>query len=377
MAAPTVARNESVSELLTQGAEALRADRVADAHRLYTRALEETAAGSYRGEALEGLGLVAHASGRPREAVQLLEQALKLLGTTVAERPAVAEALGRSYAETGDLDRATIVFEACRGRFREEGDRINEVRFACLLGYALTDRGKFAEAEQVLTATLAAGEGIDDPLIRARLCWAEARLRGERGQTEIAAERAQEALEILRTTDEQQWLALTHELLASLYIDLGRAEEALALLREGWPLLINHATPLQAAHYRIEEARALAALGERDGAAAVAMRVAAQLDGTHPGDAGRAYVLLGEIFADLGDVTRARQLYESGIALLREQGPSRYLASAYKRLGELFETAYRTEDAVGVLARALAIQEGVEAFDAPLLDELPPTLDAA
>jgi tetratricopeptide (TPR) repeat protein len=371
MTATTVG-DAALAELLSDAAEALRRDRVTDAHKLYTRALEEAPNEHFRGAALEGLGQVAYGSGRPRESVQLLEQALALLGGTVAERPALAEALGRAYAETGDLERATIVFEECRRRFRVEGDRVNEVRFACLVGYAHTDRGKFAEAERVLASTLAAGEGLDDPLVRARLCWAEARLRGERGQTAIAAERAREALAILRTTDEEESIGLTHELLASLYIDLGRAEEALTLLREGWPLLINHATPLQAAHYRIEEARALAALGERDGAAAVAMRVAAQLDGTHPGDAGRAYVLLGEIFADLGDVTRARQLYESGIALLKEQGPSRYLASAYKRLGELFETAYRTEDAVGVLARALAIQEGVEAVHTSVFDELPP-----
>src|ERR671937_423884 len=96
-----------------------------------------------------------------------------------------------------------------------------------------------------------------------------------------------------------------------------------------------------------------------EGAAAVAMRVAAQLDGTHPGDAGRAYVLLGEIFDRLGDVPRARQLYETGIGLLSRQGASRYLADAYRRLAELFEAEYRTEDAVAVLKRALAVQARV------------------
>jgi tetratricopeptide (TPR) repeat protein len=90
------------------------------------------------------------------------------------------------------------------------------------------------------------------------------------------------------------------------------------------------------------------------------MRVAAQLDGTHPGDAGRAYVLLGEIFDELGDVPRARQLYETGIGLLSRQGASRYLAAAYRRLAELFEAEYRSEDAVAVLKRALAIQARVE-----------------
>lgn len=355
-----VARTESAGDLLREAAAALHADRVRLAHRLYAKALDAARDANSRAEALEGLGHVADRSGRPREAAALLEQAVGLLNGAVSQRPALAEALGRSYAQLGELERATVVFEDCLRRFRREGDRINEVRFACLVGYALTDRGKFAEAEKVLVETFAAGEGVDDTVTRARLFWAEARLRGEQGQTELAADRAHKALEILRTADEQHFLGLTHELLASLYIDLGRPEEALSLLREGWPMLINHATPLEVAHYRIEEARALAALGERDSAAAVAMRVAAQLDGTHPADAGRAYVLLGEIFGDLGEVARARQLYETGITLLRDQGPSRYLAAAYKRLGELFEAEYRTEDAVAVLKRALAIQERVE-----------------
>jgi tetratricopeptide (TPR) repeat protein len=149
-------------------------------------------------------------------------------------------------------------------------------------------------------------------------------------------------------------------MLASLTNDLGRPEDALELLREGWPLLLSNATPLQVAHARIEEARALAALGENEGAAAVAMRVAAQLDGTHPGDAGRAYVLLGEIFDKLGDIGRARQLYETGIGLLTKQGPTRYLVNAYRRLADLFEAEYRAEDAVSVLQRALAVQAQVD-----------------
>jgi tetratricopeptide (TPR) repeat protein len=201
---------------------------------------------------------------------------------------------------------------------------------------------------------------VVDPVLQARSEWAQARLRGEQGRTEIAVEHARRVRELLEPTEETQFLALTYELLASLTNDLGQPEEALELLREGWPLLLGTATPLQVAHCRIEEARALAALGEHEGAAAVAMRVAAQLDGTHPGDAGRAYVLLGEIFDKLGDVIRSRQLYETGIALLGKQGPSRYLADAYRRLGELFEAEYRTEDALAVLKRAVSIRAHVE-----------------
>jgi tetratricopeptide (TPR) repeat protein len=346
--------------LLRDAAAALRSDRVRAAHQLFAEALEEADGPPARAEALAGLGHVAHRSGRPREAVRLFEDSLRLLGQEAYERPDLAEPLGRSYAAVGELERATAVFDQCLRRARIDSDCGAQIRFASLLSYALTDRGEFEQAEQALNEVLTASEGVDDPSIRARIEWAQARLRGEQGQTEIALGHARAVLELLKPTEHTQFLALTYELLASLSNDLGRAEEAQALLREGWPLMISTATPLQVAHYRIEEARALAALGQHEGAAAVAMRVAAQLDGTHPGDAGRAYVLLGEIFDELGDVPRARQLYETGIALLNRQGASRYLAAAYRRLAELFEAEYRAEDAVAVLKRALAIQAQVE-----------------
>jgi tetratricopeptide (TPR) repeat protein len=345
--------------LLRRATAALRSNRARTAHRLFSEVLETAGDAAARAEALAGLGHVAHASGRPREAVRLFEDALRLFGQDVHERPDLAEPLGRAFAAVGELERATVVFERCLRRAREDGDAAAQVRFASLLSYALTDRGEFEQAERALAEVLCASEGVDDPSIRARIEWAQARLRGEQGQTEVALEHARTVLELLKPTEHTQFLALTYELLASLSNDLGRPEEAQALLREGWPLMISSATPLQVAHYRIEEARALAALGQHEGAAAVAMRVAAQLDGTHPGDAGRAYVLLGEIFDRLGDVPRARQLYETGIGLLSRQGASRYLADAYRRLAELFEAEYRTEDAVAVLKRALAIQARV------------------
>jgi tetratricopeptide (TPR) repeat protein len=260
----------------------------------------------------------------------------------------------------GELERATLVFEQCLRRARANGDKPAQVRFGMLLSYALTDLGRFEPAEHAIAEVVEAGDGIEDPVVRARVEWAQARLYGEQKRTELAVGHARAALDLLRDTDQQQFLAKTYELVASLTTDLGRPREAIALLRDGWPLVLDAATPLEVAHYRIEEARAMAALGERDGAAAIAMRVAAQLDGTHPGDAGRAYVLLAEIFDDLGEVARARQLYETGIGLLSRQGPSRYLADAYRRLAALFEAEYRTEDAVGVLRRSLTIQTHVE-----------------
>ncbi len=343
-------------ELLREAETALRLDRVEVAGELFARSFESAHDPRTQAEALEGLGLVAHRRGRPRQAVVLFEQSAGLLNGAFWERPALAETLGRSLADLGELERAKLVFEECRRQFRRRGDRINEVRFACLVGYALTDRGRFAEAEKVLEEVLDTGEGVDDPLTRARLCWAQARLRGEQGRTELAIEHALSALEILKTTPSTFSVALTHELLASLYNDLGRSEEALALLEEAWPLLVAEATPIQVAHSQIEEARALAALGQRERAASIGLRVAAELHDTRPADAGRAYVLLGEIFDELGDAHKAQEFYEVGIRLLEGQGPSRYLDAANKRIRDLFEAEYRTRDALAVLRRVLAAQ---------------------
>ena len=358
--AAAATNDERDRSLVADAAAALARDDARLARQLYASALERASDVLTTADALEGLGRAAHRSGRPREAVKLLEEALALVDARPHERPDLAEALGRSYAEFGELGRAQTVFEECEREFRRRGDVSNHIRFACLLAYALTDRGRFEDAAKVVRDATAAGDALQDPSTRALLCWAHARLRGEQGQTELAVQHAEEALGILAETEHHHFLAQTYELVASLYIDLGRADEALTLLRTGWPLIMTNGSPLEVAHYRIEEARALAATGEREGAAAVAMRVAAQLDGTHPGDAGRAYMLLAEIFTDLGDIPRARELYESAITLLRRQGPSRYLAEAYRRLGELFEREYRTGDAVAVLGRALAIQERLD-----------------
>jgi tetratricopeptide (TPR) repeat protein len=341
-------------------AAALRSGRPRAAHGLYEQLLHTAPDDEARGQALAGLGFVAQRSGRPREAVRLLEEAAAAFSLPIGELPELADALGRSYAALGELGRAVSIFEQSLAHAKATGDRTAHVRFAALLSYSLTDCGRFDEAERALAEVRDAAAGIDDPKIRARAEWVYARLRGEQGRTELALEHAQRAFDLFRETEARTSLALAYELVAALLNDLGRADEALTLLREGMPLMLEAGTPLQVAHYRIEEARALAQRGESEGAAAVAMRVAAQLDGTHPGDAGRAYVLLGEIFDRLGDVARARQLYETGISLLSKQGPTRYLANAYRRLAELFEAEYRTEDAVAVLKRALTIQSRIE-----------------
>jgi tetratricopeptide (TPR) repeat protein len=269
----------------------------------------------------------------------------------------LAEALGRCHATLGDIAAAIRLFAACRDHFRRRGDKVNEIRFACVLGYALTDAGRFSEAEEVLATGLEAGREIRDPLTRARLHYAQSRLKGEEGLVAEAARHAEAALETLRTTENTYFTSLAYQLLAALYNDLGRHGDALALLDEGRPGMLASATPIQLAHYDIEEARSLAALGEEERAAALAMEAAAGLGEAQPRDRGRAYVLLSEIYERLGETARARELCELGLEFLQALGPNRYLIAGYKRLAHLLREQGRPEEALDVLEQALDVQE--------------------
>jgi tetratricopeptide (TPR) repeat protein len=209
----------------------------------------------------------------------------------------------------------------------------------------------------VVAKALVAGREVADPYTRARLYWSQSRLLLEQGKATTAERYARGALETLRATEDTYALGLAHQLLALVYLEVGRPGEALELLEEAWPLIAASATPVELAEYRVEEARALAALGERERAAALAMAATAGLKGALAVDAGRSYVLLAGIFTELGEPDRARELYELGIERLEEWGPSRYLVDAYGQLARLLEDAGHTDEALDVLKRALRVQQ--------------------
>jgi tetratricopeptide (TPR) repeat protein len=347
----------ALSLALEEAEIALRLDEVEEAARLFESALADARNDRERSRAFEGLGQVAFRSGDPALAIELFERARSLGAEDVSEHPSLAENLARAYASQGQPARSIEILERCVEASAD--DPVQYVRFAGLLGAALTDNGSFAEAERLLATALVKGRQVADPYTRARLYWSESRLRLEQGQSELAARYAQKTLEILRATEDTYALAHILQTLAQIYLDLDRAPEALELLREGGELIDAVGTPLDVARFRIEEARALAALGERTAAATLAMDAGNALRDIDAVDAGRAYALLGGIYDDLGDIHRAQELLELAVEQLEQQTPNRYLVQAYKRLAEVLKAKGDTEAALAVLERALGVQERV------------------
>jgi tetratricopeptide (TPR) repeat protein len=351
------------SDGLQEAEVLLRLDGSDGAKRLYDEALAQADGPEERADALSGLGQLAFSQGEPRLAIEHLEEALNLWGGDEADHPAAADTLGRAYAMVGELESAIALFERCLAQVEERGDELESLRFSVLLGYALIDTGNFGRAEELLGHALAIGKDFSDPIIRARLFWSQSRLHAERDDSETAARYARRALAILELTENTHYTARAHQLLAHIELDRGRPEEALRILQEGWPLLEHTGNALERAQYRLEEARALAKLGEREDAAALAMQISGVIANAHPEDAARSYTVLAGVYEDLGESSRARELYELAAEMLRPRNPSRYLIHVFAKLAELAESEGRKDEAFEYLKKAVGMQKAVAEGD--------------
>jgi tetratricopeptide (TPR) repeat protein len=342
---------------LAQAEVALRLDELDAAEGLFEQILGSAVTDAEKAEAHAGLGQLASRRGNPREAIKFLERARGM--TDRMMRAAVAEALGRAYAMVGELESAIGVFQGALDEADAREDDIETMRFAVLLASALIDSGNLGRAEELLGRALALGEKSQDPLVRARLYWSQSRLHAERNDQDTAADYARRALEILLLTEDTYRTARGHQLLAHIELDRGNADEALILLERGWPLLERSGNKLERAQYRLEEARALAMLERSEEAAALAMQVSGLISDAAPEDAARSYTVLGRVYEELGESSRAREVYELAAELLEPRNPNRFLIEVYSKLADLAEAEGRKDEAYDYMKKAVGQQRAV------------------
>ena len=338
---------------------ALRLDDLDHAESLYADLLERAGSDAFRARAHEGLGQAAYRRGNPRRAVEHFESALAYYGTPEPEHPDLADSLGRSYALVGEPESAIALFERCLESAERDDDALRRIQVLVLLGHTLIDSGNLGRAEELLDQALAIGKDSHNPSVRARLYWTQSRLHAQRNEPEPAARYARRALEVLRLTEDTYRTARAHQLLAHIELDRGQPEEALRVLEAGRPLLEANANPLERAQYRLEEARALAKLGRKDEAAALAMQISGVIADAHPEDAARSYTTLAEVYEELGDRERALELFELSAELLRPSNPNRYLVGVYARMAELHEAEGRPDRAYEYMKKAVGMQQDV------------------
>jgi tetratricopeptide (TPR) repeat protein len=337
---------------------ALRLGDLELAESLYTTMLDQAPGDAERADARAGFGQIAHRRGDPRLAIEHFEAAIEL-SESESLPPDLADSLGRTYAIVGELESAIGVFERGLEDAERDHDAFRAMQFLVLLGHALIDAGNFGRAEDLLARALALGKDFQSPSVRARLYWTQSRLHAERSEPEPAARYARAALEVLRITEDTYRTGRAHQLLAHIELDRGNAEEALEILEDGWPLLESAGNAVEQAQYRLEEARALAKLGRKEEAAALAMQISGITPGAHPEDAAWTYAALAEVYEEMDDRDRALELYALAADLLPRENPNRNLAGVYARMAELYEAEGKPEAAYEHMKKAVGMQQTV------------------
>jgi tetratricopeptide (TPR) repeat protein len=355
-----IARERAQPTELVEAEVALRLDDLQTARDLYERALKTSADPRAQAAALGGLGRLALRQADPGQAVDAIEEALRLDPALISTSSGLIRTLGKAYAEKGELESAIGAFERGAAAAAEAGDELEQTRCEIALANAYIDTGNFGAAEVLLGRALARTSHTVDPAQRARLYWSQSRLHTVKGDQDAAARYARKTLELLELGEDVYNTARAYQLLAFIAVERGRGEEALDCIGRGLALLGDDPGPIETAQFRIEEARALVLLGRTAEAASVAMTVQGLLAGAAPGDAARAYTVLGDVYRQTGDNARAREIWELAAELL-EHEPNPYIGDVYERLGTLLEEEGRTGEALQMLKRAYGARQRTEA----------------
>ena len=334
---------------LVEAEVALRLGEVEEAERRFRAHLD--AGDPARGTALAGLGQIAFRSERLEESIELLEHSLRARNGQVLADPGAVDTLGRAYAMTGALETSIALFTRALDEAHAAEAPVEELRFSVLLANALIDAGDFGAAERVLASVIRMVEASSDPVASARVFWSQSRLHSMREEPQLASRYARRALDILERTENDAYVGMAYHLLAHAEVESGNGEEALQLLERGRALFGRDLGLRDDAKFSIEEARAFMALDRHRDAARAATRALELIDSVGPGDRGRAYVALAEVFRAVGDAERSKMLLEQALELLLDHGTKAVLEAA-RPLAALFEAEGNTAAALAVLKRA-------------------------
>lgn len=345
-------RPQNTAASFVEGRVALRMDDVDLALELANAALDNARSNADRARASALFGEIDLHKGRLVSAIDSLERARTLDPELEAADPQFAENLGRAYARALEYESALAVFERNRARAKQAGDVVNELRFTSLLANAYSDTANFTAAEAALARAINLSEQVDQPFNRAKTLWTQSRLHSFQQDPAGAARYAQRALEILEVSDQSFHAALACLLLAHIELDRANAQHAHELLEHAAPTILGSGRSDYIAALKVDQAWALAQLGESEHALSAATEAVGLLSHVAAADAGRGYVIIAGIYETLGEDDRALETYELGIEL-REPLPSRSHAEAYSKYAALLERRGERDKALEVLKRTL------------------------
>lgn len=308
--------------------------------------------------ALADLGSVAVSQGRNWEAVSLLERAVETGDVHPATHPHVFTALARTYWLLDDYGRYANLMESCLQRLAEcpfEETAVARTTYMTQLSYALSCLGEFDRARDLLLQVSEEEEQRADLYGRARLYWSLARLSGVEGKLSSALEYARRSIALLETSEDDLHLGRAH-LLCGLIFNLDdRAEEASRHLALAERLFGPRIDPIDLGQLRTEQAKSLAALGDREQALAYAQEAARLLE-SDPDYLGSAWHALARAHALRGELDEACSYYEKAVERLDgDRSGWREAVQACRGWALVLKELGRRDDAAQAFGRAAEI----------------------
>lgn len=356
------------AEYLATGVNAAEADPLFDAElaarlgdreearEAYEAVIAEPSRRDLVAQAQIGLGLLAFESGDHAEAIELLEEGLAEQAPGAATAVA-ADRLGRAYALTGRFEEALALLNRYLIAAKERGDPLDSIRFAVLLANTQIDRCDYGAAETVLSEILDQAREAADPTDRAFIYWTQSRLHSSQDDPELAGRYARLALTALEQTEHSGYVANAFLLLATLENDQGHSAEARELVDQAKPVVQSSGNRYDLGRLELERARAELGLGNKEEAASRALGSLPLLVDSSPTNAARSYALAASIFNELGDQTKALELYELAAELFPTE--DRHAAEAYSAMAEIADAQGRKDDALDYFRRAIAARTSV------------------
>ena len=305
--------------------------------------------------ALLGLAQLALLDGENERGIELLEEYDRLAANDTTVDAAAVEALARAHSIRGDLAAVLGLLE--QKIELAAGDPVVHFRLTVTLANALIDLGQLDRAETIIGDSFAELGSSPDPIAFARCLWSQSRLQTARGNSDLAVRYAEQALATIKATEHEEYAARAHHLLAYIELERGNAQRAHDILAEAMPLIERSGDRNAVALFRLEQARALAQLGEVDQARELASELVREVEHLSRVDAARSLSVLAGIFATTGDTGQALDLYELAANALADRPNAPMLVDVYTRWSDLLAQTGDTEQALQVARRALTSRQ--------------------
>ncbi len=302
-----------------------------------------------------GIGMAALQRGDHAGAIAALEEPIRTGAFTPLADGELYAVLARAYTSAGRKQDAIELLEHAVRTTEDAGDLIGYLRFASFLSYALSDAGELERAREVVEEAVERGQAVDDPYMRVRLYWSQARLAAADGFSRQALRALRKAITLLELTEDTRQLGRAHLLAAEILNVAGDPRKAAPHLAQAERLLA--ATPEAEDRYwlKVEQARHAATAHNPEQALTLAADALELIGDTDPAERGSVYAIIAAAHTDRGDSAAALDAYAQAVGLLEQARSWREAVQARRAWAHQLSATGQSAEAADVLEQATDI----------------------